>query len=236
MVFVAPVLLLLLDLGDLISVFVGRGGRLAHFALRRPDPAEESAERRAEPAEAAVAVVSVVMMAVMSRRTGRIGQFVFFVVEQSPALVAALTGAAIFGRISVAQTVGVARRLPVAEIGAVAAAADASRHPRLFDSLADEDAILFELFRQDGVEERIAAGIERQDEDGEYFGFFQRHELETGSGRQREEGDGCPAEEIGEDEQGHPFGDPRIVGIPGLRPSNGAVHLKKDNQFVLIRI
>lgn len=106
------------------------------------------------------------------------------------------------------------------------ASADPAGHARLLDGLADEDAILFELLGQDGVEERIAAGIERQDEDGEDFGFLERNELEAGGGRQREKSDGRPAQEIGEDQQGHPFGNPRVVRIPRLRASNSAVHLK----------
>jgi hypothetical protein len=50
--------------------------------------------------------------------------------------------------------------------------------------------------------------------------------LEAGGGRQREKSDGRPAQEIGEDQQGHPFGNPRVVRIPRLRASNSAVHLK----------
>ena len=93
------------------------------------------------------------------------------------------------------------------------------------DRIEEEGTDLFELFGEDGVEERIAARVERQDEDGEDFGLLERHELEAAGGRQREEGDGRPAQEVGEDEEGHPLGDARVVRVPRLRAPNGAVHL-----------
>ncbi len=52
---------------------------------------------------------------------------------------------------------------------------DPARHPRLFDSFADHDAVFLELFSQNGVKERVATRIQRQYEDGEDFRFLQRH-------------------------------------------------------------
>lgn len=111
------------------------------------------------------------MASVWRRRVGR--RLVLF--QKSPSL--ALAGTAIFGRIAIAQTVGIAGRLPVAEIGTMPTAADATRHSWLFDRFADEDAIFFKLFRQNSVEKWIAARIEWQNENGKDFGLFQRNEL-----------------------------------------------------------
>lgn len=96
--------------------------------------------------------------------------------------------------------------------------------------LADHDAVFLELFGEDGIEERVAARIERQDEHSEHFGLFQRHELDAEGSRQREEGNRCPAEKVGEHQQRHPLGDARIVRVPRLRAPNRAVHLhRKEN-------
>ena len=183
----------------LVGVLVG-GRRWVEFVFHDAHTAEEGADGRAEPAG---------------------GRSSSWLLQESGL---ALAGAAIFGGV-VADGVCVARCGPVAEVGTVPAASDSARHPRLFDGFADHDAVLFELLGQDGVQERITARIERQDEDGEDFGLFQRHELHSEGSRQREEGDGCPAQEIGEDEQSHPLGDARIVRVPGLRAANSAVHL-----------
>ena len=85
---------------------------------------------------------------------------------------------------------------------------DASRNPRLFYGLADHDTIFLELFGQDCVEEGIAARVERQDENGEDFGRVQRDEVGSKTRRQSQEGDRGPTDEVGEHQQGHPFGDP----------------------------
>jgi len=139
-------------------------------------------------------------------------------------------GASVFGRVAL-DAVGVSRRLPVAEIGTVAAASDTAGDPRLLDGFTDHDAVLLELLGEDGVEERVAARVERQNEHGEHFGLLQRHELEPERRRQREEGDRSPAQEVGEHQQRHPLGDPRIVRIPRLRTSNRAVHLPIQNSI-----
>lgn len=86
-------------------------------------------------------------------------------------------GASVFGRVPL-DAVGISGRLSVTEIGTVSAASDAAGNPRLLDGFADHDAVLFELFGQNGVEERVAARVERQDEYGEHFGLLQRHELQ----------------------------------------------------------
>lgn len=65
----------------------------------------------------------------------------------------------VLARRAVHHAVGVGRRLAVAEVGAVAAAADAPGDARLLDRLADEHAVLLELLREDGVEEGVAARV-----------------------------------------------------------------------------
>lgn len=87
-----PVQLLLLDLGDLVGVLVGRRRGLAHFALGRPDPAQESAERRAEPSQPAGSIVPVLGVLVPVW-LGRAGQLVLL--QESSALT--LARAAVFG-------------------------------------------------------------------------------------------------------------------------------------------
>ena len=43
---------------------------------------------------------------------------------------------------------------------------------------------------------------------------------------QRKESNWKPAYEVGEDKQGHPFGDSGVVGVPGLGASDRTVHLE----------
>jgi len=62
----------------------------------------------------------------------------------------------VISRRPIHQTVGVSRRLPVAEVGAVSTPADASGHSGLFDGFAYHHAVFLELFRQYGIEKRIA--------------------------------------------------------------------------------
>lgn len=50
--------------------------------------------------------------------------------------------------------------------------------------------------------------------------------MEAKSGCKGEKRNRRPAQEIGEDEQGHSFGDARVVRVPSLRPANSAVHLQ----------
>ena len=59
-------------------------------------------------------------------------------------------------------------------------------------NLAYGDTVLLELLRQDGVEERVAARVEGQDEDGEDLGLLQGDQVEARARRQGEEGDGGP--------------------------------------------
>lgn len=212
--------LLLLDLRYPVRVLVRR--RVAQLAVRRPHAPEQGPHRRADPAEAPrrPALVPVPVVVVVVRRGRR---RVLLLLEQAPRL--ALAAAAIFRRVAVAEAVRVARRLAVAEVGTVAAPADAARHPRLLDRLADHDAVLLELLREDGVQERVAARVERQDEHGEDLGLLERDEAEAGRRGEREERDGRPAEEVGEHEQRHALGDARVVRVPRLRAADRAVHL-----------
>ena len=143
-------------------------------------------------------------------------------------------GASVFGRITL-HTVGISGRLSVTEIRTVATASNAASNSRLLDGLADHDAVLLELLGENGVEERVAARVQRQDEHREDFGFLQRHELQPEGGRQREEGDRSPAQEVGEYQQRHPLGDSRIVRVPRLRSPNGAVHLHMQLSRIIQR-
>lgn len=59
----------------------------------------------------------------------------------------------------------------------MATPADASSDARLFDRLADHHAVLLELLGEDGVEERIAARVEGQNEHGEDFRLLERDQL-----------------------------------------------------------
>lgn len=42
----------------------------------------------------------------------------------------------------------------------------------LLDGFTEHDAVLFKLLREDRVEKGIAAGVQRQDEDGKDLGLF----------------------------------------------------------------
>ena len=93
-------LLLGLDLGDLIGVFVGRRRRV-HVVLDGADATQEGPQRRAQPARRVSAAARLVQQARL-----------------------ALTRAAIFGRVAL-DAVRVAGRLSVAEVGTVPAPANA---------------------------------------------------------------------------------------------------------------
>lgn len=127
---------------------------------------------------------------------------------------------------SVDQAVGVDGRLSVAEVGAVPAPADAPGHPGLLDRLADQHAVLLELLGQYRVEERVAAGVERQHEHGEHLRLFQRDQLQPERRGEGEERYGGPTEEVGEHQKGHPLGYSRVVRVPCLGAPDRAVHLQ----------
>jgi hypothetical protein len=129
----------------------------------------------------------------------------------------------VLARRPVHHAVGVGRRLAVAEVGAVAAAADAPGDARLLDRLADEHAVLLELLGEDGVEEGVAARVERQDEHGEHLGLLQRDELQSERRRQREERDRRPAQKVSEHQQRHSLRDSGIVRIPCLATSKNRI-------------
>ena len=59
---------------------------------------------------------------------------------------------------------------------------------------------------------------------GGYLGVVQRDPGVSEGGSEREERDGNPAGEVGEDKQRHPLRDPRVVRIPREGPADGAVH------------
>lgn len=50
--------------------------------------------------------------------------------------------------------------------------------------------------------------------------------MEAKGGGEGKKGDGRPAQKIGENEKGHSLGNAGVVGVPGLRTANGAVHLQ----------
>ena len=96
------------------------------------------------------------------------------------------------------ETVGVGGGLSVAEVAAVATPPDASCYSALLYCLTDHHAVLFELLREDGVQEGVAAGVQREDEHGEYFGSFQRYKMETTGCAGCEESYWKPADEVSE--------------------------------------
>jgi hypothetical protein len=98
------------------------------------------------------------------------------------------------------QGVGVSRGLPVAKVWAVTASANAPGHPGLFNGFADHNTVLLELLGQDGIEKRVAAAVERQDENGEDLGLLQVNQVEPTTGSQGKESNGCPANKIGENQ------------------------------------
>jgi len=198
--------LLLLDLGYLVRVPVAAhvlpaGLRLAAHAGREP------AELDREP---------------LVQRLVRLDGLV---VQQLDVAAARRVRVVVPGR-PVDQAVGVGGRLPVAEVGAVPATADAPGDARLLDRLADHHAVLLELLGEYGVQERVAARVQRQHEHGEHLGLFQGHEPHPADGGQRDERDRRPAQQVGEHEQRHALGDPRVVRVPRLRAADGAVHLQ----------
>lgn len=132
----------------------------------------------------------------------------------------------VLSRRPIDQTVGVGRCLPIAEIRAVPAPADAAGHARLLNRLAYQHAILLELFREDGVQEGIAAGVERQHEYREDLRLLEGHQLQPEGRREGEEGYRRPAEKIGEHEQRHSLRYARVVRVPRLRATYRAVHLQ----------
>lgn len=96
----------------------------------------------------------------------------------------------------------------------------------LLDRFAKHDAVLFELFGQYGVEEGVAAGVQRQHEYRKNFGLLETYQFHSKGCGQGEESYGRPAQEIGEHQQGHPLGYPRVVRVPDLGSPDGAVHLE----------
>lgn len=124
------------------------------------------------------------------------------------------------------QGIRVRRRVSVAEVRTMPTPADSTRHSGLFYGLADHHAVLLELLSEDRVEKGIAARIQREDEDCEHFGLFQRDQVQSKGCSERQECDRRPADKVGEYEQSHSLSDPGVVAVPGLRPANRAVHLQ----------
>ena len=96
------------------------------------------------------------------------------------------------------ETVGVGGGLSVAEVAAVATPPDAPCYSALLYCLTDHHAVLFELLRQDGVQEGVAAGVQWENKDSEDFGSFQGYQMETAGCTGCEESDRKPADEVSE--------------------------------------
>ena len=70
---------------------------------------------------------------------------------------------------------------------------------------------LFELFGQNGVQERIATAVQRQNENCKDFSLFQINQINSSCGSQSKKCNWSPTNKIGKNEQGHPFGNPAVV-------------------------
>lgn len=104
--------------------------------------------------------------------------------------------------------------------------ADASGHPGLLNGLTDHHAVLLELFRQDRIQEGIAARVQWQNEDRKHLCLLQGNQMQSKGSGQRQESNRGPAEEVREHQQCHSLGNPRVIAVPRLRPPNGTVHLQ----------
>ena len=170
-----PLVLLLLDLGYLVGVLVGTW------------PVPHRFPHAQQPARLTEDPLARSPLPVLPSLLGRP-----LLIPQQFRVAGARGGVVVlvFTRRPVGQTVGVGRRLPVAEIRTVPATTYPPCHPALFDRLTYHHTILLELFGQDRVQERVAARVEREDEHGEDLRLLQRHQLEPEGRREREERDG----------------------------------------------
>ena len=100
-----------------------------------------------------------------------------------------------------------------------------SRQRRFLKLLTNYGTVLFELFGEYGVQERIRATVQWEYKDRKHFGVVERYQMVPESSGEGEERDGSPAGEVGEDEQSHPLGDPGVVGVPRLGTADRTVHL-----------
>lgn len=73
---------------------------------------------------------------------------------------------------TVEAVVGVDRSLSIAEVARMMTATNASGNAGLLDGFTDQDAVLLELFSEDGVEKGIATTVEGKDEHCQDFGSF----------------------------------------------------------------
>ena len=71
--------------------------------------------------------------------------------------------------------------------------------------------ILLKRSSKDGVEEGVTEGVDWVEEDEEDLGVGDGDEGHVETRRDGKEGDGCHAEEVGEDEDGHALGDPGVA-------------------------
>ena len=94
-------------------------------------------------------------------------------------------------------------------------------------SQKDED-VLAELLGQDDVEERIGARVERVEEDQEDLGVADVDHGEAEGGGKAEEGDGGPADEVGQHQDGHPFG---YRGVVAAGHRVAGAHLQMRDKY-----
>lgn len=85
--------------------------------------------------------------------------------------------------------------------------------------------VLPERSREDGVQERVAEGVDGVEQDEQDLGVGHRYERHPQGGGDGEEGDGRYAQEVREDEHGHALGDLRVSMAGGvLGVVNAEVH------------
>ncbi|TNN61419.1 hypothetical protein EYF80_028436 [Liparis tanakae] len=122
-----------------------------------------------------------------------------------------------------------------APLGRHRLASEQLRSPLTEAHLTEEDEdVPPERLGEDGVEERVGAGVERVEEHQQNLGVGDGDERPVQRGRHGVEGDGRHAQEVGEDEHGHALGDVGVLG-PGavVRVVHCAVDLEvasADNQ------
>ena len=76
---------------------------------------------------------------------------------------------------------------------------------------------------EDGVQEGVAQGVDRVEQDEQDLGVGHGDERHTQGCRNGKEGDGCLAEEVGENEHGHALGD---LGVSVVCRELGVVYVQ----------
>jgi len=86
------------------------------------------------------------------------------------------------------------------------------------------------LLRQQSVQVRVGAGVQRIEEDEENLGVRHVYQWVPCQGSQTEECNRCPAGEVGEDQQSHTLGHRHVRSREGrhciLTAFDGAVHAR----------